>query len=162
MAARLAPADLHIDVVQDLVTALPFYNADLEEAPPVEVQRWRAAIEAADALIIGMPEYNFLPSPTAKNAVDWLSRPYGGHTLKGKVIAMLTSAGKGGGAKVQESIGPILGLLGNTVVTEPAVQIVLGTNRISADGSTTDPEVEAAVLAKLDAVAHALRHPVAG
>ena len=109
-----------------------------------------------------MPEYNFLPSAVAKNAIDWVSRPFGGQALRGKVIAMLTSAGKGGGNKVQDSIGPILGLLGNTVVSEPPVQIVLGMNRIQADGATSDPDVEAAVLAKLDAVVHALRHPVVG
>jgi len=162
MAARLAPAELRVDVVNDVVFALPFYNADLEEAVPAEVQRWRDLVIAADALIIGMPEYNFLPSPVAKNAVDWISRPFGGQAMRGKVIAMLTSAGKGGGNKVQASIGPIMGLLGNTVVDEPPVQIVLGTNRIQADGTTTDPDVEAAVLAKLDAVLQALGNPDVG
>ena len=34
----------------------------------------------------------------------------------GKVIALLTSAGKGGGSKTQSALGPILGLLGNTLV----------------------------------------------
>ena len=119
MAARLSPSELHIDVVNDVVFALPFYNADLEEDVPAVVQRWRDLVAAADALIIGMPEYNFLPSAVAKNAVDWATRPFGGQALRGKVIAMLTSAGKGGGANVQDSIGPILGMLGNTVVDEP-------------------------------------------
>ena len=109
-----------------------------------------------------MPEYNYGPSAVAKNAIDWASRPFGGQALGGKMIALLTSAGKGGGGKVQEAIGPILGLLGNTVVVEPPVNIVLGMNRIQADGSTTDPDVEAAVLAKLDAVLQALRQPVVG
>ena len=114
---------------------------------------------SADALIIGMPEYNFLPTAVAKNAIDWVSRPFGGQVLRGKVVAMITSAGKGGGSKVQASIGPIIGLLGNIVVEEPAVQIVLGANRISADGTTTDPDVETLVQAKLEAVVEALRNP---
>ena len=157
MAARLAPAELRVTVVNDIVFDLPFYNADLEEAVPTEVQRWRDLVMAADAVIIGMPEYNFLPSAVAKNAIDWASRPYGGQALVGKVIALLTSGGKGGGGKVQEAIGPILGLLGNVVVDEPPVRVPLGTNRIQADGTTTDPDVEAAVLAKLDGVVRALR-----
>jgi chromate reductase len=156
MAARLAPAELHLDVVNDVVNALPFYNADLEEAVPPDVQRWRDLVAGADALIIGMPEYNFGPSAVAKNAIDWVSRPFGGQALVSKVIALLTSGGKGGGNKVQEAIGPILGLLGNTVVVDPPVQIVLGMNRIQADGTTTDPDVEAAVLGKLAAVVQAL------
>lgn len=157
MAARLAPAELHVDVVNDAVFALPFYNADLEEDVPPEVQRWRDLVMAADAVIIGMPEYNFGPSAVAKNAIDWASRPFGGQALTGKVIALLTSGGKGGGAKVQDFIGPILGLLGNTIVADPPVRIVLGMNRIQADGTTSDPDVEAAVLGKLDAVLQALR-----
>jgi chromate reductase, NAD(P)H dehydrogenase (quinone) len=159
MAVRLAPDDLAIKVVNDLVWALPFYNADWEDAPPDEVLAWRDALTAADALIIGMPEYNFLPTAVAKNAVDWVSRPYGKHILNHKVVAMLTSAGKGGGSKVQASIAPIIGLLGNTVVEEPKVQIVFGAERIGADGTTTDPEVEPLVRAKLDAVVDALRNP---
>jgi chromate reductase len=161
MAARLAPAALRVDNVDALVHALPFYNADFEEDPPIEVVRWREALTAADALIIGLPEYNFLPSPTAKNAVDWVSRPYGKHVLRGKVIALLTSGGKGGGSKTQAALGPILGLLGNTLVDEPPVLIALGADRINVDGTTTDPDIEAQVAAKLDAVLDALRHPVA-
>jgi len=159
MAARLAPDDLAIKVVNDLVFELPFYNADLEESPPDEVLAWRDALTSADALIIGMPEYNFLPTAVAKNAIDWVSRPFGGQVLRGKVVAMITSAGKGGGSKVQASIAPIIGLLGNIVVEEPVVQIVLGANRISADGTTTDPDVETLVRAKLEAVVEALRNP---
>lgn len=161
MAARLAPAGLKIDVVDDIVHSMPFYNADFEDDPPIEVVRWREALAGADALIMGLPEYNFLPSATAKNAVDWVSRPYGKHIMKGKVIALLTSGGKGGGAKTQAALGPILGLLGNTVVDEPPVLIALGADTISVDGSTTDPEIEAKVAAKLAAVLDALRNPPA-
>lgn len=157
LASRLAPSGLRVDVVNDVVFALPFYNADLEEDVPPIVQQWRDLVAAADAVVIGMPEYNFLPSAVAKNAIDWATRPYGGQALQGKVIAMLTSAGKGGGANVQDSIGPILGMLGNTVVDEPRVQIVLGMNRIQSDGTTSDPEIEALVVAKLDAVVDALK-----
>jgi chromate reductase len=161
MAARLAPLGLRVEVVDAIVHALPFYNADFEDDPPIELVRWRESVTAADAVIIGLPEYNFLPSPTAKNAVDWVSRPYGKHIMRGKVIALLTSAGKGGGSKTQAALVPILGLLGNTVVDEPQVQIALGADRINVDGTTTDPEIEAQVAAKLDAVLHALRHPIA-
>ncbi len=155
LAERIAPPELRITVTE-LPSELPFYNDDLESNPPASVRQWRALVEGADALLIGMPEYNFGPSAMAKNAIDWVSRPYGGHTLRNKVIAMITSAGKGGGSKVQDAISPILGILGNTVVTDPLVQIALGGGRIDADGNTEDAEIEAAVAAKLAAMLSAL------
>lgn len=73
------------------------------------------------------------------------------------MCALLTSAGRGGGAKSQAALGPVLGLMGNTVVEDPAVQVAVGEGRIDVDGSTSDPEIEAAVRAKMDAVVDALR-----
>lgn len=156
LAARLAPAELHVEVI-DWVGDLPYYNPDLEESLPEVAARWRAAVEAADAVIIGMPEYNFGPSGLAKNAIDWLTRPLGTHALRGKAIAMLTSGGKGGGSMVQPAIGGILGLLGNTIVEEPKVNIAMGATRVGADGSTDDAEVEALVGEKLANVVAALQ-----
>lgn len=155
LAARSAPAELSIEVV-DWVGELPYYNPDLEAALPEVAAQWRAAVEAADAVIIGMPEYNFGPTGLAKNAIDWLTRPLGTHSLRGKVIAMLTSGGKGGGSLVQPAIGGILSLLGNTVVDEPKVTITMGATRIDGDGNTDDTEIVELVTAKLAAVVAAL------
>ncbi len=154
MAIRVAPPSLVISVHD--VAALPFYNPDLESDVPDVVVQWRDAVTAADAILIALPEYNFGPSGVAKNALDWLSRPPQTRALQGKVIALLTAGGKGGGSRVQASIGPILGLLGNTVVEEPVVQVAMGSERISADGTTTDPAIEELVRAKLDATLEAL------
>lgn len=155
MAARLAPAQLQVHVA-DWVAELPFYNPDLEAELPTLAVRWREAVAGADVVIVGLPEYNFGPSAVAKNAIDWLTRPLGTHALRGKVVALLTSGGKGGGTRVQAAVGPIIGLLGNTVVEDPAVTIALGSERISSDGTTTDPEIETLVAAKLAAVLAAL------
>ncbi|MGD9999565.1 MAG: NADPH-dependent FMN reductase [Ilumatobacteraceae bacterium] len=156
LAQRVAPDGLAVHIV-DWIDQLPYYNFDLEADPPSVVSRWRDEVTTADAIVIGLPEYNWGPSAVLKNAIDWASRPFGGQALKGKVIALLTSAGKSGGSHVQESLGTILQLIGNTVVTEPAVQIAMGPTRISADGQTDDGEVVALVSAKMAAVADALR-----
>lgn len=142
--------------IVDWIDQLPYYNADLEANLPDVVHRWRQRITEADAIVIGMPEYNWGPSAVAKNAIDWLTRPLGQHALKGKVIALLTSAGKSGGAQVQAAVGPILGLLGNTIIDEPAVQIAQGVTRISADGHTDDQEIIDLVSAKMANVAKVL------
>ena len=55
---------------------LPFYNADVEERGfPAAVESFRKKVEAADALIFAVPEYNFSVPGVLKNALEWLSRP---------------------------------------------------------------------------------------
>jgi chromate reductase, NAD(P)H dehydrogenase (quinone) len=162
LAQRVAPDDLTIDFddPQSVIQQLPFYNEDLEADPPGAVLRWRELVADADALIIGMPEHNFSPSAVAKNAIDWLTRPPGQHTLQGKVITMMTSGGMGGGSRVQPPLALILGYLGNTIVEEPAVNVKMGQTRIAADG-TTDDEITDLVRQKLDATLAALHAPAA-
>jgi chromate reductase, NAD(P)H dehydrogenase (quinone) len=158
LAQRIAPDELTIDVdeAQAAIQALPFYNEDLEADPPAPVLHWRALVADADALIIGMPEHNFSPSAVAKNAIDWLTRPPREHTLQGKVIAMMTSGGMGGGSRVQAPLALILGFLGNTIVEEPPINIKMGNTLIGADG-TADDEITELVRQKLANVVAALQ-----
>lgn len=155
IAERVAPASLSIEIAT-WAAGLPLYNPDLEADLPEVGRRWRDAVVAADAVLLGMPEYNHGPSAHGKNAVDWVSRPFGTHELRGKHIAMLSSGERGGGRHAQAWLGPILSALGNTIVEDPSVTIVNGADRISADGTTSDREVEALVAAKMQHLAEAL------
>jgi chromate reductase, NAD(P)H dehydrogenase (quinone) len=119
---------------------------------PAVVQQWRELVRQADALFIAAPEYNFGPTAVLKNAIDWASRPMGQHVLSGKVISLISSSGGTGGAHMIEQLSGILGLLGNTVITEPNGQIAKGAARIASDGSTTDPSIEALVRERLQAL----------
>lgn len=154
MARRLAPADVTF-THWDRLGELPFYNEDLEADPPSIVVEWRDAVSSADAIFIAAPEYNFGPTGVLKNAIDWVTRPLGQHALRGKTISIVSSAGSTGGAHMIEQLSGILVLLGNTMVSEPVVQIAKGAEKISADGTTTDPEIEELIrqrLAKILAV----------
>jgi len=151
MAMRLAPADLAI-THWTRIGELPFYNEDLEADPPAIVREWRDAVSACDAVFVAAPEYNFGPTGVLKNAVDWVTRPLGQHALRGKTISIVSSAGGTGGAHMIEQLSGILALLGNTVISEPVVQIAKGAERISADGSTTDPEIETLIAQRLAAL----------
>jgi chromate reductase len=155
LAQRIAPERLTIEIV-DWVDELPWMNPDLEDDPPPAVQRWWDTLRTADALVVGMPEYNWSPTPLAKNALDWATRPPHDRAITGKVVAFLSSAGKGGGAHSQGNIGTILGYLGAAVVVDPPVQLSFLAERIDADGTTTDAEIIDAVNAKLVAVLEAL------
>ncbi len=160
LAERLAgewfPGELTVEHVT-MISKLPWYNADLEAEPPTAVVEWRDLVTGADGLWLGMPEYNFGPTALMKNAIDWASRPITSMSLSGKVIAMFTSGGKGGGGNVQQGLTPILGWFRNTVVAEPPVCIKLGAERIDGDGVTADPEIREVVGAKVAAFVEALR-----
>ena len=89
VAHEQLPADLHVEIV-DWIDQLPWMNPDLEDDLPEAVIRWRELVREADALIIGLPEYNYGPSPLAKNAIDWITRPPHDRVITGKVIAFMT------------------------------------------------------------------------
>lgn len=151
MAQRLAPSDVTF-TFWDRLGELPFYNEDLEADTPSIVVEWRDAVSDASAVFVAAPEYNFGPTGVLKNAIDWVTRPLGQHALRGKTISIVSSAGSTGGAHMIEQLSGILALLGNTVVNEPVVQIAKGAEKISADGTSTDPQIEELIRQRLAAL----------
>lgn len=74
----------------------PLFSEDLEaEDFPAVVQKTKDAIAQADAVIIATPEYNRGMTGALKNAIDWLSRPYGKNSFAGKRV-LVVSASPGG------------------------------------------------------------------
>lgn len=107
-AVELAPSGVEITTFDELA-ALPFYDGDVESAgEPVAVRSLRAAIDAADAILVVTPEYNDGTSAVLKNAIDWGSRPPQ-RTLAGKLVAVMgssvtPSAARGGIESVKRSL----------------------------------------------------------
>lgn len=161
LAQRISPPELTIEII-DWVDQLPWMNPDLETDPPEVVQRWWAALRGADALIVGMPEYNATPTALAKNAIDWATRPPSDRAIAGTVVAFLSAAGRSGGRNSQSSVTPVLGYMGATIVEEPEVRLSMVGERFDAEGNTDDPEIIDAVAAKLRAVVDALTLRAAG
>ena len=85
-AAQVLPNGMHM--VQADISQLPLYNDDLwESGIPDSVRQFREQIDAADALLFSVPEYNFsLPGPM-KNAIDWASK--NPNVFAGKPATML-------------------------------------------------------------------------
>ena len=156
LAQRIAPPELQIELI-DWVDQLPWMNPDLEAAPPEIVQRWWQALREADALLVGMPEYNFGPTALAKNALDWATRPSDDRAIKDTAVAFVGAGGRSGAARAQEHLHVVLGFLGAIVVVEPLVQLALVREKFDAEGHTDDPEIVDAVAAKLAAVVEALQ-----
>ncbi|MCO4747334.1 MAG: NAD(P)H-dependent oxidoreductase [Proteobacteria bacterium] len=99
-----------VDRVNLATLGAPLYSTDIEKATgaPEPIRALAARIEAADAVIIGSPEHNGLPTATLKNAIDWLSRVEPGKKWLEKPLVLLsTSPGAGGGAT---QLGTLAGL----------------------------------------------------
>ena len=64
---------------------------DVEPAPAA-VAALRAAVAAADAVLIATPEYNSSIPGTLKNALDWASRPIATNAFRNKPVAVIGSS----------------------------------------------------------------------
>ena len=118
---------------------LPFYNADVEQRGfPEAVDRFRAAVAAADALIFAVPEYNFSISGVLKNALEWLSRPPNSPT-NGKPCAVFgASVSPLGTARGQFHFRHICVSLNMIPVNIPHVDITNAKTKFDAEGRLTD------------------------
>jgi chromate reductase len=118
---------------------VPLYDQDLDsETPPAAVAALRAAIGAADGLVIAAPEYNYGISGVLKNALDWASRPYGKATVIGKPVLTLTSSPAfTGGVRAQLALHETLGAIGARALRRPQTVIAAVHEKIR-DGRLVD------------------------
>ena len=98
LAIESAPDGVSLQLF-DRLGELPFYNEDIDTDEVAEpVVALRAAAAEADAALVVTPEYNGSIPGVLKNAIDWLSRPFGNSALKGKPVAVVGAAhGRYGG-----------------------------------------------------------------
>lgn len=117
LAVETAPAGVVLEWF-DRLGELPFYNEEIdadEVAEPVAALRDVAA-RAGAALVI-TPEYNGTIPGVLKNAIDWLSRPWGNGALKDKPVAVVGAAlGQYGGAWAHDETRKSIGIAGSRVV----------------------------------------------
>ena len=151
-ARRLLEQDSH-ETGTLTVGELPFYHFDVEEADSSAVVREaRALVASADAVVISTPSYNGEAPGVLKNALDWLSRPYGRSALSGKTVALLSaSPGPRGGADAQPALREVLRRSGAALVEHEPVAIGNAVELRGQDGEFTDPEVLAVLQSLLKA-----------
>ena len=133
----MLPAGMTLSIAE--IGDLPLFNQDVFDAGmPEPVKRFRAAVAAADGLLIASPEYNFSVTPALKNAIDWASRPPN-QVFQDKPIAIFSaSQGPMGGARVQYDLRRILGQLWAHVLPRPEVFIGTAQTKVDAQGKITD------------------------
>jgi chromate reductase len=87
-AAPQLPPGVELELYPGL-KEIPAFDEDDEAVPGGAVQRWRAAIQTADAVLFATPEYNSSIPGQLKNAVDWASRPSAEAALLNKPVAVI-------------------------------------------------------------------------
>jgi NAD(P)H-dependent FMN reductase len=132
LAVQVAPPRVNVELYAGLQD-LPFYNEDLDTPePPPAVAALRAAAAAADAALVVTPEYNGTIPGVLKNAIDWLSRPFGSSALQGKPLAVIGAAlGRYGGAWAHDETRKSFGIAGPRVLESITLSLPIS----SLDGS---------------------------
>ena len=128
LAVESAPEGVTLRIYEGL-DELPFYNEDIDtDDPPAAVAALRAAAAQADAALFVTPEYNGTIPAVLKNAIDWLSRPWGASDLKDKPVAVIGSAlGRYGGAWAHDETRKSLGIAGPRVVEDITLSLPIRT-----------------------------------
>ncbi|HWG07968.1 MAG TPA: NAD(P)H-dependent oxidoreductase [Solirubrobacteraceae bacterium] len=138
-AAALLPPDAEL-VQFDGLKAIPPFDEDDEGAPGGAVDRWRAELEQADALLFATPEYNHSLPGTLKNAIDWASRPSTAAALRNKPAAVIgASTGMFGAVWAQAELRRSLAAAGARVI-DRELPVPNADEAFAADGSLAEHE----------------------
>jgi chromate reductase len=153
-AAELAPPRIAVEVLE--LGAIPLYNQDVEDAgEPPSVVAFKAAISAADALLVATPEYNHGIPGVLKNALDWASRPRITSPLRDKPVAVMgASSGRGATARAQAQLRDAFVFTGACVMPQPELLIANAAAHFDREGNLTDAETRTALLELLEGLMH--------
>jgi chromate reductase, NAD(P)H dehydrogenase (quinone) len=136
-AQKLVPSGAELRIFD--LTGIPPFNQDLENQPVAEVKEFKAAIRAADALLIATPEYNYSIPGVLKNALDCASRPYGDNALDGKPLAIMgASVGMLGTARAQYHLRQCCVFLNMYPLNRPEVMVPFAQEKIDEQGRLAD------------------------
>ncbi|POX46389.1 FMN reductase [Streptomyces sp. Ru71] len=144
-AVKLAPEGAEVVLFEGLAE-VPFYNEDIdvEGDVPAPAAALREAAKAADAFLFFSPEYNGTIPAVLKNAIDWLSRPYGAGAFDGKPVAVIgTAFGQYGGVWAQDEARKSIGIAGGKVIEDIKLSIPGSVTRFAETHPVDDAEVAA-------------------
>jgi chromate reductase len=139
-AAELAPAGMAMEIFD--LADIPLYNGDVEAGgDPPGVARLKAAIAAADGVLMVTPEYNHGVPGVMKNAVDWASRPPGGAPLGGKPVGIIgASLGGTGTARGQSQLRQAFEFTDSYCMPQPELLVARAHEKFDSLGNLSDAE----------------------
>ena len=132
-AVTLIPEGAQLDTFE--LDNIPPYNQDHEREPPQAVRAFKAAIKAANAILIVTPEYNYSVPGVLKNAIDWASRPYGDNAWNGKTVGVMgASVGMLGTSRAQYHLRQMFVFLNMFPLNQPEVMIPYAKTSLTMKG----------------------------
>src|SRR6476619_1252091 len=152
-----APEGIEI-VIHESLGNIPFYNEDIdvEGQVPAAAAALREAANAADTILLVTPEHNGTVPASLKNAIDWLSRPFGAGALSGKPTAVVgTAFGQFGGVWAQDEARKAVGIAGARVLEDVKLAGPGSMVRFAEGHTKEDAEVVEQIKGVLDALAEA-------
>lgn len=137
--ARSTPPEQVIVDIADL-SEVPFYNADIGKKPAA-VEKMLQQFEAADALLLACPEYNYSLAPALKNALDWASREPDNRLLAGKPAAILGAGGGMGSARAQYHLRQVCVFLDLRLLNKPEIFCQAFSGSFDEQGNLLDEKI---------------------
>ena len=156
-AQQMVPHGAVLELID--LRGIPIFNQDKEKTPPVTVLELKRRVQAADGILFATPEYNYSIPGGLKNAIDWISRPYGESAWRGKPTAVMgASIGAGGTSHAQAHLRQVLVGLNMQLVTEVEVMIGNATQRFDEDGHLTDARIRLSIARLLEGLVHLVKN----
>lgn len=160
-AAATAPEGVEVVIYEGLAD-VPFYNEDLDgDSLPAGAAALREAAGSADALLLVTPEYNGTTSGVLKNAIDWLSRPYGAGALSGKAVGVVSASPSRNAAKwaLDDTVRAV-GIAGATVAEGGSLSVGETFGKFGDTHAKEHGETSAQIAGVVTSVIEASRAPV--
>lgn len=157
VAMGSAPDHVRMELF-DALGELPWYNEDIDNAElGGSVRTLRNLATRADAFLTVTPEYNGSIPGALKNAIDWLSRPYGRSPLQGKPVAVIgASLGQYGGVWAHDETRRSFGIAGCRVAE--GITLSWPTKGLEGKSPADHDELAAKLHAAVRDLAEVVRH----
>jgi chromate reductase len=119
---------------------VPLYDGDVEAAgDPPGVAAFKAAIRAADGVLMVTPEYNHGVPGVMKNAIDWASRPPQDAALARKPVGIIgASPGATGSARGQSQLRQAFEFTNSYCMPQPELLVFRAHEKFDAQGRLVD------------------------
>ena len=146
--ARLAPDTVEVSVYREL-EELPPFNPDLDGGnAPAAVTRFRARLQACDAVLISSPEYAHGVPGVLKNALDWV---VASGELVDKPVALINASARA--THAWTSLANTLSVMSARVVRDASITVSLGGRMLDTYAIVADASLATALESALCALA---------